>query len=583
MEDLWIKDIDQDGWGEAIVVTKGTSSTIYTNLLNRVHVYSLNGSTKWEYGLEETIFEAKIWDINNDNMDEILISSGERLNKITRGKVRTISPYGKIMRILDSGPMASSIFITFEIGDIENDRYYEISGGSEKRGYLIRNYGEQIWEFPARDAGTLNKSIQSIEFADINLNGYYELIFGSDRIYIIDKDGASMAEIIIEENLDPKKRGIKFITSTKLSANKFPDLLAITEANNVISVNIKEILGQHPNWKIKHEIDWVRNFQCNILDWAIENIDSDDNMELIFSCSNNRLYAIDNNGLTIWDYPLDGEPTDFKLEDMNGDGKNDILAVTNAGSIYLISTSGEFMWKHETDTPLVAVAAGYMDVDETKEIITVTESSKAIAYAINESYNLARKGDTLFNLGQQKFIETNYDDAKEYFEQSKTIYDLLNNQRGVIEAEKFIDKTIIELRKKRKGQADILLARAREYYIHEELTNAESFAQKAMELYREYNNPEGILDCEILLLKIEKQKEMYRLTTSTIYDSSITTTTIAVLSEDETNVVYYFGGAFVIFVIFGMLIKGKKKKQDTNIDESIEELADLWEQEFEDE
>jgi|GEM_PF-6786316 len=580
MEDVWIKDIDEDGRGEVVVVTSGLQNTKYTNKINTVQAFRANGTVKWYYGIDDRVLNAKLFDINNDRQFEVLVTSGEELNRIQRGKIRIIGPDGDLSRIIERGDMASAIFDVFDIGDLEGDRDYEIVAGSRFRAYLIKRYGETIWTFPPKGVGNFNRSVSYVAFHDMDQDDRDDVLIGVDSVLFIKSNGFLMGSIDLEPDLEPKKKGYRFISRANLGPTQYPSTLVITESDQVMSITMTEITSQGSERpKLKLQKDWKLTLKCRPKDWALHNIDSDDYDELIIACSDNKIYAVDNNGLIQWDYPLDGEPEDLVIEDMNGDDRGDILTCANSGSIYLIDGSGSYLWKYTADTPLKRVGAGYLDDDEIKEVAVLTENADVIALTINETYNLRRRADTLYNLGQQAYIISDYEKAKGNFEQAKVLYLRLADQRSILDCDEFLRKIDDQMRRKRKEQADILLSKARDYFFQEEYDSSKSNAERAIKLYEEFGNTEGILNCELLLIQIEKQQGLYKTTTTFIIQT--TTTTVPMISEEDYSILIYVGGGLIAFMAFGVMARGKKKKAKGGVDESLDELSELWDQEFE--
>ncbi len=580
MDDVWIEDIDSDGMGEVVVVTSGLANTKYTNKVNTVQAFSSNGSRDWIYGINNHILNAKMYDINNDHKQEVLVSTGQELNRIQRGKILTISAEGELLRVLDRGEIGSAAFNYLDIGDIDGDRYYEILGGSKTKAYLMRNYGEVIWIFPKTGTIKLNKSIDFVKFDDMNDDGKDEMLVAADILYFVSESGEIVGSIDVEPDLDIRKKGFKFFAKAKLGPTQYYSAYVITDTNTIYTIVIDTIDGEGTkNERYNLLRDWRLEMNCKPMDWLITNTDSDEYDELIIACSDNRIYAIDNNGLIQWDYPLDGTPTDLHSTDMNGDDEDDLLLVTDTGSIYLLDKSGSYLWKYELGEPLEKVGAGFLDPDTIKEVTVLTSNADVLVLTINETYNLRRRADTLYNLGQQSYIISDWEKAKQQFIDSKSLYLKLQDQRGMLDCDEFLGKIEQQQRKKRREQADILLSKARDFFFQEEYDQSETFTNRAMGVYEEFGNTEGILNCELLLIQIEKQKGLYK--TITTVPVATTTTTLPMISEEQSGILIYVIVGILAFMVFGVAARNKKKSKVGTIDESIDELSELWDQEFE--
>ncbi|MFH1055559.1 MAG: VCBS repeat-containing protein [Candidatus Altiarchaeota archaeon] len=507
----WVKDIDADGRGEAVVVLSGPRIfRMVGDVKNHVSVFSVNGSVLWEIEVDERISSAALFDVDNDGRLELVVASGEELNNIQRGTVRVMGSEGRTLRKYDSSAVMGSMYV----GDMEEDRYYEIVGGSKQRIFLFRSYGENIWMYPPRGEGVLNVSTDAVYIYDVDKNGVGDVIAGSDALYYIDASGKLMGKIDVEPNVDIRKRGFKFVSAAKGVNSNYPTTIAVTDSDKIVAVGIDKAEGvgytsptgqKRTATTLDLSVKWTLDLKCSVRDAILANLDGDDAMETLVACANNKVYAVDNNGLVLWDYPLDGEPNDISLEDVDGDRMEDILVAVSSGSIYLLDASGDFKWRYNTGSPLMVVSAGNMLEDGTKGIIAVSEDYKAKAYIVNETYTVRRRADTLFNLGQEAFISSDTTGAIEYFKEAKALYLRLGYERGVQESQSFIFRMETNMLEERRREADIYYSKAQELFFSEDYTSSQSFVNKAQAIYSEFGNQEGVVKCELLKLQIEKR------------------------------------------------------------------------------
>ena len=62
--EVYMDDINNDGYSEACVVTSGTASTRNVKQKNHIHVYGRNGTKLWHYGIDDRVRDVFIYDIN---------------------------------------------------------------------------------------------------------------------------------------------------------------------------------------------------------------------------------------------------------------------------------------------------------------------------------------------------------------------------------------------------------------------------------------------------------------------------------------------------------------------------------------
>ncbi|MFH0862450.1 MAG: tetratricopeptide repeat protein [Candidatus Altiarchaeota archaeon] len=567
----WMADINDDGKEELMVVTSGGDNSYNTANKNQINVYGENGTKIWKYGVDDRIRSIIIYDINNDRMLETIVASGQTLNKIQRGTIRILGADGKLDRSYDS----TAIMFDIGLGDIEGDRYYDIAGGSEKRVFLFRAFGERIWMYPPHQAVLLNESVTAVVLDDVDKDGKQEVVAASDYIYYLDGvDGTEIYKLDLEPDLPLKKKGYKFLKTANLGGI-YRDTIAVTSADRIVAVRIKEVKTDTLGRKYTFENEWEAKLGCGVKDILLS-MANDKYDNILVACSDNKIYMINRNGGIAWSYLLDGEPTSIYLEDVDSDGNDDILASVSSGSIYALDLSGYFMWRYSTAAPLLKVAAGDMAGDGNKVIVAVSGEPKVMAYRINESYTERRKANTLFYLGRDEFLASkNIIQSLGHLKEAKAIFDRLGDEQMAQTAQTYITKIENLLSKNHEKEADILYARADEYYQTGDYENALTFLDKATRLYQEYNNNDGLVKCELMRMQIE----LIRKTPPTATLPPTTSTTIPEEAADNTQALVILG-AFVLAAaaIVALKVRSARANQAAE-DDGFGGSKDMWEKE----
>jgi tetratricopeptide (TPR) repeat protein len=575
---VWVYDIDGDGFGEAVVVTTGikTEGTVRFNR-NHINVFSYDGERKWRRELDNEILAVVPYDISNNGLLEFFISSGESIDRIHRGNVRVIDGFGANRANTDFHALVRSA----RIADIDADRYYEVAAGSSQRVFLMRPDGNVLWMYPPRGQELFEQTVDAVEFYDLDASGKLDVIAGSDAVYFIGWHQGLMGKYVLEPELHPLKRGVKYLAAGNFAPNTYADIVAVSRSNivHLLSVDkIKaktfdtEVVRKFGGRELEVSLQWEYDPKCDINVFHTLNIDGDDYSEVIIACSNNRIIALDNNGLPLWDYPLDGRPNDIFVGDIDGDGFDDLLIGASSGSIYLIDTRGNFRWRYDVGSPVERVSAGFRDSVENIFIVAATGDLMAHAYVINETYSLRRRADTLYNLGQNAYIRSDYDEAVGHFTEAKRLYTQLGYDRGVMNSQSFISNIELGILDERRKEAEQFYQKAQDLFFLGDYGGSLSFAKRAREIFEEFNNHEGMVRCDLLELQI--QRVMSGDQGGGEAQVIVTTTTIA-SAEDTGSQGTYIIVIFLAFLAVAALIILKKRSEGGAAkDEEMLELSD---------
>ncbi|MBD3389192.1 MAG: hypothetical protein GF416_08865 [Candidatus Altiarchaeales archaeon] len=558
-----VVDVDGDGFEDVCVVTSGSAGTRNIKNKNHVSVYTKNGTKMWHYGVDDVIKDAMVFDLDRDQRYEIILSSGQILGtpQIHRGSIRILDSRGNLKRKFDSTAVLNDI----HIDDVEGDKYYEVVGGSDGRVYLFRSYGERIWNYPDKGDGLLDIPVMAVNMYDMDSNGRKDIIAGSDQLYFINYNGRLMTQVDVEPDLPKLKKGIRRILIGKLTDTGFPDILVVTDSERIIAVKTTEIVAStNENIKIKSSVQWTADLKCTVNDIVMVDLDTDDLDEMLVACSDNKLYALDHNGMPIWDYPLDGEPSQLFIKDVDNDQVEDLLVSVLSGTVYLLDLSGNFKWRHNTGVPLMKVASGNIFGDLVDEVVVVSNEPRIMAFMVNETYNIRRRADTAYNLGQEAYITSDYESALEYFREAKNLYIEVGYEKGQVDSERLI--TLIEglLQEDSLEAANIMYSRAQDAFFSGDYASAKTLAEKAMDIYKSNGDREGEVKCELLLLQVEKQLEYPQ------YLSTLPKSTSSTLPEPEkpNRMLYIVIGVLAVIVIL-LLVKRRSEGVET-IDDSMQ-------------
>ncbi|MFH1403529.1 MAG: VCBS repeat-containing protein [Candidatus Altiarchaeota archaeon] len=501
---LFVADINRDGRAEISAITTGRTTTGYTKDKNRVYVFRNNGSTYWELGVDDTILDVVLFDVDNDHNLEHVIAAGEEREKLQRGQVQVVGWNGEVLRTFKLSALIDSI----AIGDINGDQYYEIGLGSQKRLMVYHRNGERLWMFPPKGEGLLNSTVGKIAFGDVDGDGNEEIIAGSDKLYYIRKNLQLEAVIDIDPDTPLLKKTVKYLDVLDMSQNKLPEVVAVNSNNKLYSIGVFEVrkLGSGENAIIDLilEKSWTKSFDCDITKIIPLNMDNDVFSELLVSCSDHILRMVDNNGVVKWQYIVDGDIRDTVISDMDEDNIQDILVGSSVGTVYLLDLAGNFKWKYSTGKGIEKMGTGDLNYDNIPDLVILSEEPAITAYVVNQSFTLKRRADMYYKLGRENYISSNWDSAEEYMLKAKALYSELEYVRGIEDSQEILSMIGDRRIDRRRAEANIYYEKAQESFISGDYEQAKIFVQRSKEMYTEFGDTENILKCELMEIRLEK-------------------------------------------------------------------------------
>ncbi|MDD5111286.1 MAG: hypothetical protein PHG85_01935 [Candidatus Altiarchaeota archaeon] len=498
-----IVDIDNTGMGEVLLVTTGKAGTPYAQYKNSVYVFNRNGTIRWQYGVDREILASILKDVNNDLNIETVISSGVEQEKISRGVIRVINKDGELMYQYSRTAIAG----VMSIDDANDDKYYELLTGSEQKLMLLFVDGDKIWEYP--ESGTLNATVHSVGFIDVDHDTEMEFMYASDRLYFLETNSKPITDIELESNTDPAKRDLFFISPVNITYSDYPSIIAVSKGNNyVYAVEIQEMrINYDPDGNkihnLKLNIKWKYEFFNNINKIQIYDVDKDNYDEIVIANEDGTLQVIDNTGTQKWAFRLSGPAKDFVITDVDGDGQTEILTISYSGPIYALSLNGDLLWSYDTNLRLDKIAAGDLDSDGIREIAMTSDKPSLYVYQLNNSLLQKMKADAFYAQAERFFVSSSYGEAKSYLQQARDIYGRYGFDVEVQKVQVLLNRIDYQMSEERRKLGDVYYEKAQEYYITGDYSMSEKYVGMAKDVYREFGDSENVLKCELLELRIK--------------------------------------------------------------------------------
>ncbi|MEA1972839.1 MAG: C25 family cysteine peptidase, partial [Candidatus Cloacimonadota bacterium] len=301
-----------------------------------------------DYNVRESVAYA---DLNNDGLLDIISNS-------LTGKINAIDNNGEIIfEVEDIGNQAT----TPVIADINNDGSLNIvSFGFDKFLRVLDNTGFSLDNFPIEVAEVV---VAEIAVGDINENGFKEVIAVSadGMLHAINHNGEELQNFPVE---------IGSCTSSPIILDN--NLIVI----GCCSSGIKII---NSNGTILHDIE----VESPVIDSPVAaDIDDDNELEIIYHSLNNKLFAIEQNGTILDNFPVELNGTFSTpplVVDINNDEILDIISMSFHGDLFITNAAGIESSLNPIHTNHLSVTPGTVeDLDNDGDFDVVTGYSAGI-------------------------------------------------------------------------------------------------------------------------------------------------------------------------------------------------------------
>lgn len=288
---------------------------------------------------------------------------------------------------------------------------------------------------------------------------------------------------------------------------------------------------------------WNYELEGGVWDIFPVDIDNDNILEVIAG-SYNGISAIKSGSLK-WSYPTNVRIKDVMAEDLDNDGYKDVISVSDDNEIYILDNDGKFLRKFRIKD-LRCLDTGDLDMDGTPEIIALSRDGislidnntgwtypiddislslyatedkllvgcreKLYAFKVNPEYIKSQEAEEYSSMAYKYYIRNDCENAKPLAEKAKELFTELNDIDGILKSNYIILQCRPNVTKLDKRQiADEYYLKAQEYLVEGDYGNATLYAERAIDIYSEVGDNRGIIKCDMLILKIEKElKEIRR-------------------------------------------------------------------------
>ena len=221
------------------------------------------------------------------------------------------------------------------IADIDKNGYGEVIFGSEHGTlYAVDCKGKLLWSFKASDAIGGSACVE-----DINNDGKLEILFGSSdgRFYALSGSGKLLWRFNANSGIESQPAALSGLKKSK-------KIVFGTNDGTLHCLNEKgkELWAFRSSDKITTQP-------------SIGNLFSDTRKFIVFGSQDNSIYSLNEEGSLQWAYKTEGKIfSKAALADINNDNRLEVIFGSCDDKLHVLSSTGKKIWDYETNFWVVA-------------------------------------------------------------------------------------------------------------------------------------------------------------------------------------------------------------------------------------
>ncbi len=544
INDLYVEDIDADGFGEVLLVSAGSQTIGGVARNNGVQVFRDDGTLWWKQGTQEQLRTSYVGDLDNDETLEVILSSGGMANNIQRGTVYVLSEGGD----LEERSHSTRMITCLAVADVDGDKFPDIIGGSSLQVFLFDKYGKTAWDY------LVESDVRAVGAGSLDMEDDVEVVVGADQVYVLSDDGVLLGNLTLGD-------AIVSVTVADVSPGFGHEVYVITEDNVIHNVGIEKVkpaTGQ--TTKIFFLISkWRYALGEKITAHLVDNFDSDEAQEILVGTEAGNLYLIDHTGLISWRKlkVARGSITSLDVADIDFDDTREILGASTDKRLFVYDIRGAFEWTFDVREPVFSARAYDLDDNQFMDVVVATSWKNLNVYELNKTYVKLGMAEAAFRRAQGNFTRSNFEAAISNLNQAKKLYAELGDVQGLRECERLETQIDEKIDFERRQEADAYFERAQEIFIEGNCKKALEYNNQAMQIFVEMGDSESILKAELLQLRIDECLKQAPTPVSTLPVNQTQTTTLSPV--DNTLVLYAVGGVglLIVLALLGKRMRGR--------------------------
>ena len=410
IDNLYIEDIDNDGFLEIVIVAKGES---YSS--DKIYVLDKNGLVRWAYELDD-LQSVCVSDTNHDLFKEIVLSYGRIREGIGRGGIYIIDKDGELLIEFPVARLKSSVLLeTIVAIDLDKNGYEEIIGNTHDTIFVLKDSYD---DFSVKVS--IDKKIYDIFVEDLNRDGYMDVIARSIYdVYDVSLEGLIKWHCKINESIN-----------TAIIANLYHwgnNEVVLTTTNDTIYV-----LDDSGILRVRDKI------KEGIITTIPVDFDDDGFDELVFGTSDG-VYFLDMDSNISYEYKTNSRVNAIFAAVLEKKSELEIFA-SDGINLYEISRDGSLLNRYKLRQNVNKIYLRDLDNDGVKELVTSSDNVVSVY-----GFGVEEKGRDRLAKGYYDkaylYLNVGYlENATFYAEKAFTIYSELNDSKNIRRCEVLIQR-----------------------------------------------------------------------------------------------------------------------------------------------
>jgi len=327
-----------------------------------------SGTLLWEWLGTENLYAITQGDYDHDNITDIAVAGNDEM--VTAIKGTTGNLYWQF-----TNPTDQIYRQCLRSADLNDDGYFEVIAGTDDNNvYAIQTDAKsELWSY---DTGG---EINNIKLHQMNGTGPIDVVAAvgggtsGEKVVVIDGSNGSL----IWEYLAPAS--VEHVAVTDSDDNGVPDVIAgITPygTRQIIAING---LDQTEMWSFNVEI------ASNVQTIDAGDLDMDKIPDIIIpgSSTDKKVHAVNGfTGAEMWAFETGNEVNCVLVYDVDNDNWNEVIAGSDDQNIYVLDgMTGNVEWSYSCADDVMDIGVGDISGDGLPNIACVTFGSDGIAYA----------------------------------------------------------------------------------------------------------------------------------------------------------------------------------------------------------
>lgn len=540
-------DINNDKLGEVIAVSGGSVTASAHAVKNMIYAFDRDGNELWTKGLDDEITSAYVKDIDRDGFQEIVVSAGQRLEEISRGRIFIITETGEIIRTIHS----SSIVLSMHITDLDGDKLDDFIGGSSQRVRVFDSYGLNKWNY-----ATYNQ-VNDVLGEDVFGDELKEVLVGANTLYVLDSLGKPVYTLNISELTGKQYDAVSEINLLHSPGRSQPFVAITTKYGTKLHL-FEGSYNRSLSSKYELVPYWESDFGERIVSVLFTDLNGDESDEVLVGTEDDYLTALTGAGELMWSFKANGDVMDMDVADINSDARGEVVFGTVSGTIYVLSKeTGEYMWRYDLNEPIQKIAVADLEGDPYKEILVGTMNRLLYLFEVNQTFTDLQMAEDLYFKAQEFYIISEYNLSLDYLKRANQLYIKLKDTVGIAKTEDLMDSIDEKISGVKRIKADMFYDKCQEYFISGDYLQAKNYCEMSKAIYDEFRDSQNSIKAELLLLRIAKMID------KTIVD----VTTMVFVEENSTgpasniNMGYVTLAIALVVLVVGLIIKKKRSAE----------------------